>query len=97
MSNRESYKDAFTGTADEGIRAILESKDEGDTKRLRRILLKVINNNLTARQKEIIVLYYFKNMKLVDIGKELGITPQAVSAVIARARQRMLRILQNYI
>lgn len=97
MSNRETYNDAFSGTVDKGIKAILEGKEEDDTKSLRRIMLKVINNNLTARQKEIIMLYYFKNMKLVDIGKELGITPQAVSAVIARARQRMLRILQNYI
>jgi RNA polymerase sigma-70 factor (ECF subfamily) len=97
MSNRETYNDAFSGTADKGIKAILEGKEEDDTKSLRRIMLKVINNNLTARQKEIIMLYYFKNENTTEISQRLGVSPQAVSAAMARARLRMLRILQYYI
>lgn len=65
--------------------------------RLRRILLKVINNELTPRQKEIIMLYYYKGTDTVKISQKLGITPQAVSAVMARARMRIYRILQYYI
>ena len=60
------------------------------------MLLKVINNELTPRQKQIIMLYYFKKIDIVRIGKELGISPQAVSAVMSRARLRMYRILQYY-
>ncbi len=99
MSKRNSYTDTFTGEADKGIRVILGSNgdEEGNAQRLRRVLLKVINNELTPRQKEIIMLYYFKDMDIVSISRKLDVTPQAVSAVMSRARMRMFRILQYYI
>ncbi len=98
MSRRKSYSDTFTGAADEGIRAIIEQKtDDNDRSRLKNILLKVINNELTPRQKQIIVLYYFQKKDIVAISRELDVTPQAVSAAMSRARLRMFRILQYYI
>ena len=99
MSKRNSYTDTFTGEADKGIRIILGSNDdeEGNAQRLRRVLLKVINNELTPRQKEIIMLYYFKDMDIVSISRKLDVTPQAVSAVMSRARMIMFRILQYYV
>ncbi len=98
MPRRESYSDTFTGQADQNIRAILQEGDEEDnSRRLRKVLLNVIKNELTPRQKEIIMLYYFKNIDIVRIGKMLGVTPQAVSAAMARARLRMYRILKYYI
>lgn len=97
MSRRKSYSDTFTGAADEGIREILDNKSEEDSRgRLRKILLNVINNELTPRQKEIIMLYYFQKKDIVAISRELEVTPQAVSAVMSRARLRMFRILQYY-
>ncbi len=97
MSRRESYSDTYTGEADKNIRAILESDSEGDSvRKLKKLLLNVINNELTPRQKEIIMLYYFKDIDIVTIAKQLQITPQAVSAVMSRARIRMYRILQYY-
>ncbi|MBR2284113.1 MAG: sigma-70 family RNA polymerase sigma factor [Ruminococcus sp.] len=74
----------------------METEDDTGEK-LKRILLKVMKNELTPRQKEIIVLYYFKGLNTIEIGNQLGISPQAVSAVMARARSRMFRILQYYI
>lgn len=98
MSRRESYSDTFTGEADKGIRAILEGGDREDAAlRLIKMLLKVINNELTPRQKQIIMLYYFKKKDIVRIAKELEISPQAVSAAMSRARLRMYRILQYYL
>ena len=98
MPRRESYSDTFTGQADQNIRAILQEGDEEDnSRRLRKVLLNVIKNELTPRRKEIIMLYYFKNIDIVRIGKMLGVTPQAVSAAMARARLRMYRILKYYI
>lgn len=97
MPRRESYSDTFTGEADKNIRAILESRSEEDSMRkLKKLLLNVINNELTPRQKEIIVLYYFKGIDIVTIARKLKISPQAVSAVMSRARVRMYRIMQYY-
>ena len=97
MPRRITYSDSFSGEADKGIRAIL--CDESDTseervRKLRRILLNVINNELTSRQKEIIMLYYFKDMDIVRIGKLLGITPQAVSAAMKRARLKIYQYMK---
>ena len=79
MAIRESYSDTFTGKADEGIRAILQDDDEeGNGRKLKKVLLNVIKNELTPRQKEIIMLYYFKRTDIVTIGKQLGITPASV-------------------
>ena len=98
MARRETYSDTFIGKADEGIRAILEGGDHEDgTRKLRKILLNVINNELTPRQKEIIVLYYFKKTDIVTISKQLGVTPQAVSAAMIRGRLKLYRILKYYI
>lgn len=97
VSRRESYSDTYTGEADKSIRAILESNNEEDSvRKLKKLLLNVINNELTPRQKEIIMLYYFKNIDTVTIAHQLGITPQAVSAVMSCARIRMYRIMQYY-
>ena len=60
-------------------------------------MLKIINNELTPRQKEIIMLYYFKDMDTVAIGKKLGVSSQAVCAVMSRARLKLYRFLQYYI
>ena len=95
MPKRESYNDTYTGAADRSIRDILIGREEQGS-RVKRILLKVINNELTPRQKEIIMLYYFKDRNTTEIAAELGISPQAVSAARARARLRLMRILQYY-
>ena len=98
MAIRESYSDTFTGKADEGIRAILQDDDEeGNGRKLKKVLLNVIKNELTPRQKEIIMLYYFKRIDIVTIGKQLGITPASVSITMKRARLKMYRILKYYI
>lgn len=98
MPIRERYSDTYTGEADENIRRILYGSDDGSGRtKLKGLLLNVIKNELTPRQKEIIMLYYFKNMDIVQIGKMLGITPQAVSAAMARGRLRMYRILKYYL
>lgn len=97
MARRERYSDTFTGKSDMNIRAVLgaDSEDDG-VNRLKRILLNVINNGLTPRQKEIIVLYYFKELNTVEIAERLGITPQAVSAVMSRARMRIFKTMKHY-
>ena len=96
MSRRESYSDTFTGRLDQNIRELLEENDTSEGAKLRRILLKIIKNELTPRQREIIMLYYFKSMDIASIASELDISPQSVSTTMSRARLRIFRILQYY-
>ncbi len=95
LPRRETYSDTFTGEADSHIREILYDRDEGS--QLKKLLLNVIKNELTERQKEIIMLYYFKEMDIVTIAKLKNISPQAVSALMARARMRIFRIMKYYV
>ncbi|MCM1314900.1 MAG: sigma-70 family RNA polymerase sigma factor [Prevotella sp.] len=95
MARRERYSDKVTGEVDKNIRAIIECRsNESSVSRMKKILLNVINNELTPRQKEIIMLYYFKGIDTVTIARQCGITPQAVSALMFRARKRMYRIMK---
>ena len=96
MPRRESYSDTYTGEADKNIREILFGSEDSQYARLKRILLKVINNELTPRQKEIIMLYYFKDKDTTEIAVQLGVSPQAVSAARARARLRLFKLLRYY-
>lgn len=100
MSRRTTYSDEFSGEADRGIRSILiNDNNESDARinKLKRMLLNVINNELTARQKEIIMLYYFKEMNIVRIAELFDITPQAVSASMKRARLKIYQYMKYYV
>lgn len=53
-------------------------------------LLKVlISSRLTRRQKQVIVLYYYKGMKQRDIAKKLNISESAVSHAKTTALKRI--------
>lgn len=95
MARRNSYRDTSTGEFDESIRCLLGESDNGSKRR--NILLNIIKNELTARQTEIIMLYYFKKLDTKEIAEQCGITVQAVSAVMARARKKIFRFMKYYI
>lgn len=93
MPRRNSYIDTATGEFDSNIRELLNGENTGGLKSL---LLNIIKNELTARQKEIIMLYYFKGLDMNEIADRLNISIQAVSAVMARGRKRIFKILRYY-
>lgn len=93
-----NYSDKIGGREDLGIKRILGyGNKDGNASRLRSILLKVINNELTPRQKEIIMLYYFKDADVACISERLGVSQQAVYAAMSRAKKKIYSILQYYI
>lgn len=97
MARRERYSDKITGNTDKNIRAIIEChNNESSVGKMKKILLNIINNELTPRQKEIIMLYYFQGIDTVTIARQHGVSPQAVSAMMSRARKRLYRIMRYY-
>lgn len=97
MPRRESYNDLFSGSPDEGIRLALENDSSDENRNIRKVLLKVINNELTTRQRDIIMLYYYKGLNTSEIAERMNVTPQAVCGVLSRARLRVFRILRYYL
>ncbi len=93
MPMRNCYYDTATGKEDQYIRHLLNgSQHDGKAK----ILLNIIKNDLTARQNEIFVLYYFKSLSMPEIAKICNVSNQAVSAIISRARKRIFRYMKYY-
>ncbi len=98
MATRFTFDERFDGAkSDDAITELLGIKSgETDHRKLKRILLNVIKGELTENQQKMVIMYYFRNMKLQEIADETGVTFQAVSATLARARNRLYRVLKYY-
>lgn len=98
MEKRQSLSESFDGAPDENIMKLLGECGEDYTRtvNLKKILLKIINNELLPRQKQIIMLYYFKGKNTVEIAEIIGATQQSVSRSLKRARLTIFRILRYY-
>lgn len=90
---KRSFMESTTGEVDQYIRHLFCEDTPNNTGK---ILLNIIKNDLTARQKKIIMLYYFKEQTIPEIAQSQGISHQAVSALISRARKRIFRYMQYY-
>ena len=78
------------------IKRLLELSEESEAEtnqaqmqRLKRALRDVIKNDLTPRQKEMVVLYYYEGLNMRQIGERLGVDKSTVSRTIKRARRNL--------
>lgn len=55
---------------------------------------RVIHEELTERQRQMIELYYMENMTMPEIAQALGITVSTVSRTIMRGRGRIRKFLK---
>jgi len=53
-----------------------------------------VYTELTARQREMVTLYFVRQMPMRDIARELGVNVSTVSRTIARGKVRLRRALQ---
>lgn len=60
-------------------------------------LKQVIQNDLTARQRELILLHYYQNLNNKQIAETLGLDASTVSRTLGRARKRIYKLLHVYI
>ncbi len=59
---------------------------------MKALLRNGIKNTLTDRQRECLLLYYFKEMNLNEIADHLGISPSTVSRHIKAARKNLSKL-----
>lgn len=62
--------------------------------RLRRNLKKAIDQELTWRQQTMLLMYYSENCSQTDMATRLGVDKSTVSRTLARAREKLARVLQ---
>ena len=80
---------------------IIKYNKEGESnsveyRKMLRILRKVVDEQLSERQKQYVMLYYYKRMKITQIAQMFGVNKSTVSRTINRARQNIKRYMQYY-
>jgi RNA polymerase sigma factor (sigma-70 family) len=63
-------------------------------KRLKKIILKVIENDLTVKQKEVVKLYFFDNKKIPQIAALKSLNKSTVSRHIKSAKVKIKQLLK---
>lgn len=58
------------------------------------VLHEIIENDLTEKQREAIMMYYFEGLKMREIAEKLGVGIPAVSKRISKAEQRIGRMIR---
>lgn len=95
---RAFYNEFFYGNEDENIQKIIENCNSDEKRqRIIKMLLEVIENELTPRQCEMIKEYFFNNKNTVQIAEEQGVSAQAVSARIAAGKRRIYKIMKYFV
>ena len=59
-----------------------------------RRLQRVIENELTESQREILIAYYFQDRTMTQIAQERGVCPSTVCRTLHRAEARVRRCLR---
>jgi DNA-directed RNA polymerase specialized sigma subunit len=72
-----------------------ETNSENRQKVLK-ILMNVIENDLTDRQRHCVFEYYFNGKKMKTIASELGITPPVVTRHIQMGAAKVYKIAKYY-
>lgn len=68
--------------------------NESDLRRLKRNLRVAREQELTARQRQVLQMQFERNMTVNQIAAELGLHKSTVSRTLTRARQRLYKCLQ---
>lgn len=90
---RVTLNDTY-GEIDRNLRDLISEDTELFSDKYKNIIVNIIKNELSARQSQIIMLYYFKGMNIPEIASALGITPACVSITMKRGRNKLFHILK---
>lgn len=99
MSNNKLQLNEFT----ESLAGMLEysktfeRNNEYEYKKLLKILSKIIIGELTERQRECIVMKYYKNLTVTQIACDLGVGKSTISRHISKAKKRLHKVLKYYL
>ncbi|MDE6538974.1 MAG: hypothetical protein K2K66_02180 [Ruminococcus sp.] len=95
---RAFYNEIFNGKEDENLLKIIENCNSDEKRqRIIKMLLEIIENELTPRQRDMVKEYFFNNKKTTQIAEEQGVSAQAVSARIRDGKRRIYNIIKYFI
>ena len=86
--------------ADKKIAALIGDTESDNSEKHRimlKILRKVISEELTERQREVITLYYFDRANIPQIAEILGVNRSTVSRTISRGSRNIMEKMKYFI
>lgn len=89
------YKRGGMYAADMARYALAMAEDNTEQlQRVRRNLLRALREDVSPRQREMLLLYYGENLNMREIGERLGVDKSTVSRTIKRGETRLRRCLR---
>lgn len=89
------YRRGKNYAADMAEYARLMSEDNSEQMRMvRHYLARALREDVTPRQRQILLMYYDKEMNMREIGEVLGIDRSTVSRTIKRGEGRLRRCIR---
>lgn len=68
--------------------------NSNEISRLKRNLVMCLNEDVTERQRTVLLMYYGEGKNMREIGEHLGIDKSTVSRTIKRGERRLLKCLR---
>lgn len=65
-----------------------------EVSRLKKNLIRAIQEDVTPRQRQVLLMYYGQGMNTREIGEALGLHRSTISRTIKRGEQRLYRCLR---
>ncbi len=72
----------------------ISSDNSAEISRLKRNLIRALKEDVTAKQRLVLTLYYAEGMNMREIGEQLGVDKSTVSRTIKRGERRLQRCLR---
>ena len=72
----------------------IQSDNSQEISRLKRNLIRALREDVTAKQRQMMLLYYAEGKNMREIGELLGIDKSTVSRTIKRGERRLQRCLR---
>ena len=77
-----------------GLSALLGEDNSREQEALRGRLLRAVEEELTPRQRQMMILYYREGLTIPQIGAKLGVARSTVSRTLRRGEARLRRCLR---
>lgn len=72
----------------------MSADNSQEISRLKRNLIRALREDVTAKQRQVLLLYYAEGLNMREIGERLGVDKSTVSRTIKRGERRLQRCLR---
>ena len=72
----------------------ISADNSTELSRLKRNLITALREDITARQRQVLLMYYAQGLNMREISEELGVDKSTISRTIKRGERRLQRCLR---